>query len=84
MARMTPIRIVLVDDHAMVRRGMRDFLGLHDDLEIVGEAADGVEALDVVGRLLPDVVIMDLLLPRLDGIAATTEIRATPRSRSSP
>ena len=70
------IRILLVDDHAMVRRGMRDFLDLHDDLEVVGEAADGLEALAATDALLPDVVVMDLLMPGLDGIAATTELKA--------
>ena len=70
------IRVLLVDDHAMVRRGMRDFLELHDDLEIVGEAADGAAALEATARLVPDVVIMDLLMPVMDGIAATAEIKA--------
>jgi DNA-binding NarL/FixJ family response regulator len=71
-----PIRILLVDDHAMVRRGMRDFLELHDDLIVVGEAADGIEALEATARLAPDVVMMDLLMPNMDGIAATAEIKA--------
>ena len=70
------IRILLVDDHAMVRRGMRDFLALHDDLEVVGEAADGLAALEATATLAPDVVIMDLLMPLMDGIAATAEIKA--------
>ncbi len=70
------IRILLVDDHAMVRRGMRDFLALHDDLEVVGEAADGLAALAATAELAPDVVIMDLLMPEMDGIAATAEIKA--------
>jgi DNA-binding NarL/FixJ family response regulator len=71
------IRILIVDDHAMVRRGMRDFLGLHDDLEVVGEAADGAAAIALVDELQPDVVVMDLLMPVLDGIEATARIRAT-------
>lgn len=70
------IRILLVDDHAMVRRGMRDFLALHDDLEVVGEAGDGLAALEATAALAPDVVIMDLLMPEMDGIAATAEIKA--------
>jgi DNA-binding NarL/FixJ family response regulator len=70
------IRILLVDDHAMVRRGMRDFLALHDDLEVVGEAAGGLAALAATAELTPDVVIMDLLMPEMDGIAATAEIKA--------
>lgn len=71
-----PIRVVIVDDHAMVRRGMRDFLELHDDLQVVGEAADGLTALEVVVATRPDVVIMDLLMPALDGIEATRRIKA--------
>lgn len=70
------IRVLLVDDHAMVRRGLRDFLGLFDDLEVVGEAADGHAALEAAADLRPDVVVMDLQLPRLDGIAATTRMKA--------
>jgi DNA-binding NarL/FixJ family response regulator len=71
------IRVLLVDDHAMVRRGMRDFLALHDDLEIVGDAADGAEAIEQVAALRPDVVVMDLLMPGVDGIKATARIKAT-------
>ena len=74
--RSTPIRVLLVDDHAMVRRGMRDFLSLHDDLEIVGEAADGAAAVDRAAALRPDVVVMDLLMPGVDGIDATARIKA--------
>jgi DNA-binding NarL/FixJ family response regulator len=70
------IRVLIVDDHAMVRRGMRDFLDLHDDLEVVGEAANGREALAQAEALLPDVVVMDLLMPDLDGIAATAQLKA--------
>ena len=71
------VRILLVDDHAMVRRGMRDFLELHPDLEVVGEAATGLEAIERCAALRPDVVIMDLLMPDLDGIEATRRIKAT-------
>jgi DNA-binding NarL/FixJ family response regulator len=71
-----PIRVLLVDDHAMVRRGMRDFLSLHDDLEIVGEAADGAAAIEAAAELQPDVVVMDLLMPVIDGIDATARIKA--------
>src|SRR6187551_2671483 len=70
------IRVLLVDDHAMVRRGMRDFLTLHDDLEIVGEAADGAGAIEQAARLRPDVVVMDLVMPGVDGIDATVRIKA--------
>jgi DNA-binding NarL/FixJ family response regulator len=71
------IRILLVDDHAMVRRGMRDFLALHDDLDVVGEAADGESGVALATELRPDVVVMDLLMPGVDGIEATARIRAT-------
>ena len=72
----TRIRVLIVDDHAMVRRGMRDFLDLHDDLEVVGEATDGDGAFEAAATLHPDVVVMDLLMPGLDGIAATAQIKA--------
>src|SRR5688500_13933555 len=75
-SRAAPIRILLVDDHAMVRRGMRDFLALHEDLEIVGEAADGAAAIEQAAALRPDVVVMDLLMPGVDGIDATARIKA--------
>jgi DNA-binding NarL/FixJ family response regulator len=71
-----PIRVLLVDDHAMVRRGMRDFLALHDDIEVVGEAADGAEAVERADELRPDIVVMDLMMPNLDGIEATARIKA--------
>ena len=71
-----PIRILLVDDHAMVRRGMRDFLSLHDDIEVVGEAADGSDAVERADELQPDIVVMDLMMPNLDGIEATARIKA--------
>jgi two-component system, NarL family, response regulator LiaR len=69
------IRILLVDDHAVVRKGLRTFLSYDPDLEVVGEAADGSEALTKARELLPDVVVMDLLMPGMDGIAATAAIR---------
>lgn len=68
------IRVLLVDDHAVVRQGLRLFLGTQPDIEVVGEAADGREALARVAELRPDVVLMDLVLPGLDGIRATEEI----------
>jgi DNA-binding NarL/FixJ family response regulator len=76
MTETVPTRVLLVDDHPMVRRGLRGFLDQFDDLEVVGEAGDGVAALDLAARLRPDVVVMDLRLPRLDGIEATRELRA--------
>src|SRR4029078_5679669 len=66
----------LVDDHAMVRRGMRDFLSLHEDIEVVGEAADGAPGVEQAKALRPDIVVMDLMMPNLDGIEATGRIKA--------
>lgn len=68
-------RILIADDHSVVRQGLRMFLALDPELEVVAEAADGVEALRLARELQPDVVLMDLLMPKLDGIAATQEIR---------
>ncbi len=70
------IRVLLVDDHAMVRRGMRDFLGLRGDIEIVGEAGDGAAAIEQALTLRPDIVVMDLMMPGVDGIEATARIKA--------
>src|SRR5438105_8104621 len=69
------IRILIVDDHSVVRQGLRMFLGLDPELEVVGEAADGAEALRLARQFHPDVVVMDLLMPVMDGIAATAAIR---------
>jgi two-component system, NarL family, response regulator LiaR len=70
------IRIVIADDHSIVREGLRMFLGRDPALEIVGEAADGAEAVEQARVLRPDVVLMDLLMPVMDGIAATSAIRS--------
>ena len=72
------ITILLVDDQPTVRRGLKLRLGLEPDLAITGEAGDGAEALGLVAALRPDVVIMDVEMPVLDGIAATAAIRALP------
>jgi two-component system, NarL family, response regulator LiaR len=69
------IRVMLVDDHIMVRRGLATFLEVFDDLELVGEAADGDEAIERCARLMPDVVLMDLAMPDVDGVTATRVIR---------
>jgi DNA-binding NarL/FixJ family response regulator len=70
-----PIRVLLVDDHAVVRTGLRSFLDLLDDIEVVGEASDGREGVEAARQSRPDVVLMDLLMPNLDGIGATAAIR---------
>src|SRR6516164_5535866 len=72
---MMTIRILIADDHSVVRQGLRMFLGLDSELEVVGEAANGAEALNLARQLRPDVVLMDLLMPVMDGIAATSAIR---------
>jgi DNA-binding NarL/FixJ family response regulator len=70
-----PIRIVVVDDHSVVRQGLRMFLSLDPELEVIGEANNGQEAIEQVKKLKPDVVLMDLLMPVMDGITATQIIR---------
>ena len=68
------IRVMLVDDHDMVRRGLAAFLNVKADLELVGEARNGVEALSLIDDCLPDVILMDLLMPKMDGVTATRRI----------
>jgi NarL family two-component system response regulator LiaR len=70
------IRILITDDHRVVRQGLRMFLQLDPEMEVVGEAENGAEALDLVALLAPDVVLMDLLMPIMGGIEATGRIRA--------
>jgi len=70
------IRVLIVDDHQVVRQGLRTFLDLNEDIQVIGEAVDGQEAIELVTQLAPDVVLMDLVMPRLDGIAATARIKA--------
>ena len=76
------IRVLIADDHAVVRRGLRTFLELQDEIEVVGEAEDGEQALAEAERLDPDVILLDLVMPRVDGIAALHGLRdRSPRSR---
>ena len=69
------IRVLIVDDHAVVREGLRAFLELQEGIEVAGEAADGNEALEAADRLRPDVILMDLVMPELDGVAAMRLLR---------
>ncbi|HCI80485.1 MAG TPA: DNA-binding response regulator [Ktedonobacter sp.] len=71
----TPIRIILADDHEMLRQGLRLLLGLQQDMQVVGEARTGSEAVELVEQLAPDVVIMDISLPEMDGLEACAIIR---------
>jgi DNA-binding NarL/FixJ family response regulator len=71
-----PIKVLIADDHSVVRQGLRMFLGLDPEIEVIGEAENGSQALDLAGKLSPDVVLMDMLMPVMDGVAATQAIRA--------
>ena len=73
---MERVTVLLADDHPVVRQGLRTFLELQEGIEVVGEASDGEEAVALVKELLPDVVLIDLVMPRMDGIEAIRRIRA--------
>lgn len=76
MTKTKAIRVMLVDDHAVVRSGLSAFLMVYDDLELVGEAGDGERAVSLCEKTRPDVVLMDLMMPGMDGVTATRLIRA--------
>ncbi|MEW5960397.1 MAG: response regulator transcription factor, partial [Chloroflexota bacterium] len=75
MAETKPIRVMIVDDHAVVRSGLAAFLQAYDDLELAGEARTGEEAVQLCAQVQPDVILMDLIMPGMDGAAATQAIR---------
>lgn len=72
---MDPIRVLLVDDHQLFRRGVASLLSGREDIEVVGEANNGAEAVERARELMPDVILMDIKMPRLDGIAATKQLK---------
>jgi DNA-binding NarL/FixJ family response regulator len=71
------IRVLIVDDHAVVRQGLRMFIDLQDDMEVVGEGENGSEAIALAGQLRPDIILLDLVMPQMDGVEATARIKAT-------
>ena len=76
------IGVLLVDDHAVVRQGLRMFIEMQNDMEVVGEGSNGAEAVDLAARLSPDVILLDLLMPQMDGVEATRKIlEGNPKSR---
>jgi DNA-binding NarL/FixJ family response regulator len=77
------IRVLIADDQDLVRLGLRTLLGSEDDLAVVGEAADGLRAVELAVELRPDVVLMDVRMPGIDGIEATRRIAADPRTRAT-
>jgi two-component system, NarL family, response regulator LiaR len=74
---MSAIKVMIVDDHAVVREGLRAFLDLQEGMQVVGEASDGEHAIEQALALSPDVILMDLVMPRLDGVGAMRELRRT-------
>src|SRR3954467_13677352 len=70
-----PIKVLLVDDHTVLREGPRELLERQADIKVVGEAADGFEAVELTGRLQPDVVLMDVAMPAMNGVEATRKIK---------
>src|SRR5512145_1081209 len=76
------IRVLLVDDHAVVRQGLRMFIEMQEDMEVVGEGTNGIEAVELAAKLSPDVILLDLAMPQLDGVEATQRIVAQdPKAR---
>jgi DNA-binding NarL/FixJ family response regulator len=76
------IKVLIVDDHAVVRQGLRTFIDLQDDMQVVGEGVNGAEAIELARRLQPDIVLLDLVMPQMSGVEATSKIiEGSPNSR---
>ncbi|MCB9641468.1 MAG: response regulator transcription factor [Myxococcales bacterium] len=75
---MSPIRVLICDDHPMVRQGLRSFLELHEQIEVIGEAANGKEALEAIATTNPDVVLLDLVMPQMDGLDVLKQLPQPP------
>ncbi len=76
MGEQAPIRVIVVDDHPVVRSGIKDMLSVFDDIELVGEAGSGQDLLDQIPGLLPDLILMDLVMPKMDGLETTRAVLA--------
>ena len=74
--KMKPVSVLLVDDHALIRRGLTDLIRYESDLNVAGEASNGQEAVEAARKLNPDVIVMDLMMPEIDGVEATRRIKA--------
>jgi len=79
MTEITPIRVLIADDHAVVREGLRSFIALEPDIEVVGEAADGVEAVEKARDLDPDIILLDIVMPRQDGLETLQQLQREDR-----
>jgi NarL family two-component system response regulator LiaR len=76
------IRVLIIDDHAVVRQGLRMFIEMQKDMEVVGEGTNGIEAVELAKRINPDVILLDLIMPEMDGVEATRRImKSSPHSR---